>query len=431
MSVSEADRKRLGAQLDEFLTNRALTETDLASLADSMAAELIPESTQPPRRAAAAAPPPPQAAAAAWARNDNPDTPDLFSLITDDELSLPASSGPARQYIPSPAAPAPPPPNDDEDGWVQQQHALRQERWEPPRLDPVDIPEDMDSITPVTDIELADEEPDFETEPPTQAADEPTPVTEGTASGNPRRQGLAACARMLSAAWRAISSRWTRLPRPAKFALPTFTAIIAIVALAIGLTGEDNKTVLIDGPEAAPVNETPSVTTKNDVLNPPRNGFQSNCSSGSTDPIEAFLPEASSAFRCPILFGYTAGGFVLTFDAPVTICSIHVVPGWNYTETNKRSHWEEQRLVTRILWTIGGQSFLQEIPNPTAAGATLEIPCVSTVQVVMAVQDSTPPPKVRRGPLGAGIGGPNQDSIDKWWAIGKITLWGHQSGGTA
>ncbi|SIH21588.1 Uncharacterised protein [Mycobacteroides abscessus subsp. abscessus] len=431
MSVSEADRKRLGAQLDEFLTNRALTETDLASLADSMAAELIPASPQPPRRAAAAAPPPPQAAAAAWAPKDNPDTPDLFSLITDDELAIPTSSGPARQYIPGPPPPAVPlASDDDEDGWVQQQRAQNQDRWEPPRLDPVDIPEDMDAITPVTDIEFAEEEQDLVPEPHPPIDDEPKPGNDSTSEG-PRGQRLAAATRMLGVVRRAISARWARLPRPAKIGLPTFAAIIVIVALAIGLTGEDNKTKLIDGPEAAPVNETPSVTTKNDVLNPPRDGFQNNCPSGSTDPIEAFLPEASSAFRCPILFGYTAGGFVLTFNSPVTICSIHVVPGWNYSETNKRSHWEEQRLVTRILWTIGGQSFVQEIPNPTAAGATLDIPCVSTVQVVMAVQDSTPPPKVRRGPLGAGIGGPNQDSIDKWWAIGKITIWGHQSGGTA
>jgi hypothetical protein len=127
----------------------------------------------------------------------------------------------------------------------------------------------------------------------------------------------------------------------------------------------------------------------------------------------------------------------IIFPSPVTIKSITVVPGWAYVAPNGKDHWNDQRLVTQILWRIGGKQFVQAIV-PTRAGRTLTIPGngITTSEMSLTIQKTERPSAVEGGSLEdvdgdvlppMGGGGPmsaDDAKVDESTAISSITIMG-------
>ena len=157
------------------------------------------------------------------------------------------------------------------------------------------------------------------------------------------------------------------------------------------------------------------------------------CPAGSSDPGLAFGNDETQAWICTRLYNVDNSMLTITFSKPVVVSSIFVMPGFKYVEPNGIDHWNEQRLVTQIKWKIGGTEIIQNIA-PTRAGATLKVPELATQVITMTVMKTEEPPTATgsgSGPLPGIFGGPDTQKIDSSWAISRITITGHDAGGTA
>lgn len=182
--------------------------------------------------------------------------------------------------------------------------------------------------------------------------------------------------------------------------------------------------------EEAPGLETPSaeVTT----LLP--KAVAASCPPGSTSPSMAFTNRPENAWKCIRAHGIDGAVLNITFPKTAVIKSITVVPGWNYVAPNGRDHWNEQRLVTKILWRIGGQQFEQNI-TPTRSGSTLTLPGNGIATTVMSLTIlTTERPDAISVESGEGGGllapggdmGPENTKVDESTAIGSIIIMGSE-----
>lgn len=125
----------------------------------------------------------------------------------------------------------------------------------------------------------------------------------------------------------------------------------------------------------------------------------------------------------------------VVFPKTVVVKSITVMPGWNYVAPNGRDHWNEHRLVTKILWRIGGQQFEQNI-TPTRSGSTLTLPGngIATTVMSLTILTTERPDALSADTGGEGGGfltpggdmGPENTDVDKSTAIGSVTIMGSE-----
>ena len=213
---------------------------------------------------------------------------------------------------------------------------------------------------------------------------------------------------------------------------------------AAGLVVAIGAGVMFGGSTASenPVTPPPSVVEEAPGLEPPGaevttllpKAVSASCPPGSTSPSMAFTNRPENAWKCIRAHGIDGAVMNITFPKTGVIKSITVMPGWNYVAPNGRDHWNEHRLVTKILWRIGGQQFEQNI-TPTRSGSTLTLPGNGIATTVMSLTIlTTERPDAINTESGEGGGfvvpggdtGPENTEVDESTAIGSITIMGSE-----
>ena len=155
------------------------------------------------------------------------------------------------------------------------------------------------------------------------------------------------------------------------------------------------------------------------------------CPAGSSpDPSGAFDPDKSRAWICARRYGLDHTVLTIVFPEPMVVTGINLTPGFDYVEPNGEDHWNQHRLVTNILWNIGGNRLEQRIA-PSRAGAHLAVPDIAATVITATIQDTQRPPAA---PPDGGLPGifgaaPNAKTVDKTFAIGRIEVIGRPAGG--
>ncbi|WP_157931574.1 hypothetical protein [Mycobacteroides abscessus] len=177
------------------------------------------------------------------------------------------------------------------------------------------------------------------------------------------------------------------------------------------------------GPPPTADNLAPSAAVSDTEMLP--SSVDAVCPPGSSpDPWPAFRDDKRDAWVCKRLYGIDQQQITIHFKEPVVVSAIYVLGGWDFTDANGASRWDEHRLVTRILWRIGGTQMIQEIV-PTKAGSTLKVPNLAT-SVMSATIQSTQRPANKTGPT---VLGPDTNKVDDSVAVGRIKVIGHLAGG--
>lgn len=199
----------------------------------------------------------------------------------------------------------------------------------------------------------------------------------------------------------------------------------------------------------SPGSDTPAPTTPPAVADDPESGDPTNvevitlmpkavsasCPSGSTSPSLAFTPKPEDAWLCGRANGIDGAVMNIQFVRTVMVRSVCVMPGWNYVSPNGKDYWNEHRLVTKILWRLGGRQFVQDI-NPTRTCSTFTFPGsgVGTTVMSMTILRTERPNAVDiQGDesLGGGLlpGGESGDpgEVDKSTAISSVVISGTET----
>lgn len=443
-----ADFEKAAARLHDAFDDPNFDLDDLDTLAEeiaSAAAEAVPTNATP--QATAPAPPPPAAHSApapydpaAYEPPPPPAEPppppavgeenatgdgyaDQPSVITPPPVDLPellSLTDPAGGVAPAPT-PDPAPvrttttPAADAPEWD------RYGLWEPPAREPLHFPDDVESITSagpdLASLPDPDETPLSATDPDDAGFsadfddedDEPQPRT------------------------RSLRAAWVMLPGWTRIAIPAAAAAIAVIVLISLLSGgasappaaKQGPTVPITPATAAPPSDGPLI---------PLSTKAPGCPAGSSpDPSGAFDPDKRRAWICARRFGIDYAILTIEFADPVVISQINVTPGFDFVEPNGEDHWNEHRLVTDILWKIGGIRLEQKIA-PTRGPATLTVPNLATTVVTATVRATIEPPAAP-APTEGGLpgllpAGPTDKSVNDTFAIGRIEIIGHPASGS-
>lgn len=306
--------------------------------------------------------------------------------------------------LPTPSDPAPVP--SAAPSWDD-----RYNLWSPPQPEPLVVPDDIESITP--------------TQAPTYH--EPTPAPDPL----PDAPADAAVSLPSPSGKRTAGQRWAALPGWSRMAIPVVATVLVAALLIAALSGGDAE----QHPQAVP----PPVPVAPPTISPPSNGplqpskvEAPNCPAGSSpDPSGAFDVDKRRGWICGRRAGIDNAILTITFPEAVVVCEIKVVPGFDYVEPNGADRWNEHRLVTKIVWRIGGQRLFQSIA-PTRAPATLSVPCLATNVITATIQGTEPPPAAptEQGGLPGIFGaGPDSASVDETFAIGRIEIIGRPASG--
>lgn len=221
-----------------------------------------------------------------------------------------------------------------------------------------------------------------------------------------------------------------------------FSGIALVVALVIVFAfGGDPGSETPKAPPPPVAQEQPEKAPDGDVVQIMPKTVSGSCPAGSTRTALAFSSRKEDAWRC--LRAHSMNGQIInmTFADSVCVKSVTLMPGWNWVEPNGTDHWNESRLVSRILWRAGGKQFVQNL-NPTRAGATFTFPgkCVVTKEMSLTIQATVLPSAVAQGeaPNGAdgvlpppltgseAAAGPNEDEVSKWVALQGIVVMGSE-----
>lgn len=214
---------------------------------------------------------------------------------------------------------------------------------------------------------------------------------------------------------------------------------------AVGLVAAIGAGVMFGGSTASetPVATPPSVVEEAPGLETPSaevttllpKAVSASCPPGSTSPSMAFTNRPENAWVCQRAHGIDGAAMNVVFPKTVVVKSITVMPGWNYVAPNGRDHWNEHRLVTKILWRIGGQQFEQSI-TPTRSGSTLTLPGngIATTVMSLTILTTERPDALSADAGGEGGGflapggdtGPENTDVDKSTAIGSVTIMGSE-----
>ena len=422
-AVSPSQQSRLRAEVDELLTNPALTDADADARINELLDDLIPEPAPTPTPSFTAPQPPPPLPESA--RDHAPLVPPRPPVATPPAPSRPVAPEPETplfatepttepgggQVAPAPARPVRRPTRPVPAPAWEDKYGL----WTPPAPPELVVPDDVADIAPF------DDDDDLFPDPPADDLAAPdTDLYTPPPPPEPARTGPGPIVR-----------QWKALPSWAQIAIPTAAALSVALLAGAALVGGTPK------PEAHPP-LTP--VTTGDPL-PPKAvdgplqpiSLDAKCPAGSSDPGLAFGNDETQAWICTRLYGIDNQMLDIYFSKPVVVSSIFVMSGFKYVEPNGIDHWNEQRLVTQIKWKIGGTEIIQNIA-PTRAGATLKVPELATQVITMTVMKTEEPPTATgsgSGPLPGIFGGPDTQKIDSSWAISRITITGHDAGGTA
>ena len=149
----------------------------------------------------------------------------------------------------------------------------------------------------------------------------------------------------------------------------------------------------------------------------------SGCVTGG-DAVAPFAQEKSRAWVCERANGLEGAVLNITFNKPVVVTEITMVPGFNYVAPDGRDEWDRHRQITGVTWRMGGQLFPRTI-NPTRTGVTMKFPSVVTQEMSMTITSSTRPAKVTTS---GGIGKPGGDissDVDATTAVSSIVITGY------
>ncbi|MEB3022939.1 MULTISPECIES: hypothetical protein [Mycolicibacter] len=418
--MSAAERARLDTLVNELLTNRALSDDDADGLMDSMLAAIMP-----PEQPRPAAPVPPAREAQPepdWAADQAPSVAAPLPPAGGGESSLSGAGG--AVYMPT-ADPVHAADDDDDDDDDEDEDDERYPMWRSPPRPTVEVPDDVEGISPVA-------------EPEPGAAPEPVdPVAPQQYSHSGPPSPLPGADRPTRPA---LKARWEGLQGWVKVAA-IVGAVVSLLVVQQILGAYRSRQPVLAGPPPAVV--TPTVQPGGPAPGPLQPGCPPNsgsgclpvhadsCPGGSSDPSLAFGSDAGAAWICGRLHNIDLQQITIEFPRPVVVTSIVVVPGFAYVEPNGQDHWLEHRLVTSINWRLGGQQVIQNI-KPTRDGATLELPRVATQRIVGTILSSERPPAVNSptGPLPGILGGPDQAKIDESIAISRIVVNGYPAGAT-
>jgi hypothetical protein len=220
-----------------------------------------------------------------------------------------------------------------------------------------------------------------------------------------------------------LLSRWSGF-HPAVRIGTAILIVLCVVGLLASMCGHHEKP--LPGPSGTMSEpETQSQEEQHQEVTLMPKTVKDFCPARSTHATLAFTDNEKNAWICQRAHGIDGARLEIYFDSPVVVTSICVVPGWNYVEPNGKNHWNEHRLVTKILWRIGGKQIVQNI-NPVPGGSCLSVPNIATVSMSGVIQATEAPPEVNEGgPLG-GLG--VESKIDETFAIGKIKIVGYPAG---
>lgn len=200
-------------------------------------------------------------------------------------------------------------------------------------------------------------------------------------------------------------------------------AIAVLVTVLVMQPDQRDGGPATPGPPPTADNLAPSAAATDAELLP--SSVDAVCPPGSSpDPWPAFRDDKRDAWVCKRLYGIDQQQITIHFKEPVVVSAIYVLPGWDSTDGNGASRWDEHRLVTRILWRIGGTQMIQEIV-PTKAGSTLKVPNLATSVMSATIQSTQRPPN-KTGPT---VLGPDTSKVDDSVAVGRIKVIGHLAGG--
>lgn len=202
------------------------------------------------------------------------------------------------------------------------------------------------------------------------------------------------------------------------------SAILLVVAFVILLVaGGDSE------PDVPPV-QTDGVAEEQDPVEEDEpdaaagtlipTGMEVTCPAGaSTRPEDAFNPAEDTAWVCERAFGIDGTTLTLTFDSPVEISEVGMVPGFDYVAPRGVDEWNNHRVVTRALWRIGDEQFVQEI-NPTRADVVMTVPDLTVQRIQLTIQATDDPVTANGGNANA-VGGADTFAISRIIINGKPT----------
>ena len=146
------------------------------------------------------------------------------------------------------------------------------------------------------------------------------------------------------------------------------------------------------------------------------------CASPSTDARLAVLGGEKEAWICGR--GGDYDGYVLNiwFRNPVTVHSISFVPGYNYVQPSGDDMWEKNRVITGVLWRLGGKQVRQDvIPSREPATLTLDTP-ITTQSMSMTIQSSVAPDESVGSTGSDGVFGQEESAADNATAVQSLTI---------
>lgn len=226
-----------------------------------------------------------------------------------------------------------------------------------------------------------------------------------------------------------------KLKKPVLIGGGVTTAALAVAFLFGGSPASENPVPKTGAPSVVEETEQP-VSGQVTTIFP--DAVSASCPPGSTASTLAFTPKSENAWVCGRANGTDGAVMNLMFKKPVIVKSMTIMPGWNYVAPNGTDNWNKHRLVTKVLWRLGGQQFIQNI-NPTRAGATLTLPGngITTSVMSMTILQTIRPDAVQSEGMGGApdgsllppnpITGGGDDEVDKSTAISSITITGAET----
>lgn len=204
----------------------------------------------------------------------------------------------------------------------------------------------------------------------------------------------------------------------AVIAVVAIISVIAVFSLSGNRGTPPDPAVVL--PPAPTQSDTPEAPADTGVLVP--STVSASCGNDS-DPVAPFAGEKSRAWVCNRLHGLDLNVLNITFNKPVVITEITIVPGFNYVAPDGRDEWSRHRLITGVTWRMGGSVYPQTI-NPTRTGVTKQFPSVRTTQLSMTITSSTRPPMGadQRATIGAADDAAN---VDDSTAVSRIVITGY------
>lgn len=193
--------------------------------------------------------------------------------------------------------------------------------------------------------------------------------------------------------------------RPALIAAGAAASALAVALLFGGSPASQNTASRGSVAPAAPEETVPPNEAAIIELRP--ENASSSCPPGGTSSALAFSSKPENAWVCGRANNTDGAIMNIVFSKPVIVKSVSVMPGWNYVAPNGTDKWNQHRLITKILWRIGGKQFVQNI-NPVRSEATLTLPdrgVATSVMSMTILQTIRPDAVLSEGVSGTPSGG--------------------------